>query len=118
MFYIAYDEKRNESFKIEKCNYKSKAEMHHWIYESKHAPVEDIIANMEKVHINIFCEKNADAYKVLNKMPKLINFRSLEKNVNSHLVYKHHKSRITWFAIKHNPKVLNEIETDISKIRW
>ena len=55
---------------------------------------------------------------VLNRMPKLINFRALEKNKNSHLVYKNHKSRITWFAIKSNPKVLNEIETDISKIKW
>ena len=118
LFHQMYNDSSNKTVNITKCQFKSKDEMQYWVWKSKYASIDEIVANIEKLHINIFCEQNKNAHLVLNKMPKLINFRSLEKNVNSHLVYKNHKSRITWFAIKRNPNVLQEIETDISKIRW
>ena len=118
LFHQIYNENCSKPISITKCHYKSKDQLQYWIWKSKYAPIDEIVTNIEKLHINIFCEKHKDAHMVLNRMPKLINFRALEKNKNSHLVYKNHKSRITWFAIKSNPKVLNEIETDISKIKW
>ena len=118
LFHQTYNDSSNKTVNITKCHYKSKDEMQYWVWKSKYAPIDEIVANIEKLHINIFCEKHKDAHMVLNRMPKLINFRALEKNDNSHLVYKNHKSRITWFAINRNPNVLQEIETDISKIRW
>ena len=77
-----------------------------------------IMINLNKINMNVFIKYNPNAYMILLLYPKLINFKILEKSKYSEEIYQHFPEKITWTAVKHNPKIIKYINKDYEKINW